>query len=276
MKKHHRLLVAVLAAVSLLVVGCGGNDEDDESSSGTTTSAGGSSTTAASDLRGTITVSAAASLTEAFTRIGDDFTAANPGVDVTFNFDSSSTLATQIIEGAPADVFASADEANMTKLTDENLVAGAPQAFARNKLVIVTKPGNPKGLTGPGDLADAGVIALCGEDVPCGKWAEQMLDDAGVSIPESSVTRGQNVKATLTAVTEGDAVAGIVYVTDAAAVGDAVDTVEIPDDVNAIATYPVGVLAGSGNAAVAEGFMTYVVGAKGQEVLRSYGFMPPA
>ena len=196
---------------------------------------------------------------------------------MTFNFDSSSALATQILEGAPADVFASADEANMAKLTDEGLIAGEPEVFARNELVIVTKPGNPEGIETLADLADAGVISLCGEEVPCGKYAEQALDDGRAStIPESSVTRGQNVGATLTAVTEGDAVAGIVYVTDAEAAGDAVEAVAIPADANVIATYPIGVLEASGNAELAEAFVAYVLGDEGQAVLKEYGFLPPA
>lgn len=272
MKKGRFWLLPTLVAVSLTAAGCGG---DDNGSSGSTTTAGGSPTEGASELQGSITVSAAASLTEAFTEMGEGFEAAHPGVDVAFNFDSSSRLSTQIIEGAPADVYASADEANMTKLTDENLVAGAPQAFVRNKLVIVTKPGNPAGITGPADLADAGVVALCGEEVPCGKWAKQMLDDAGVSIPESSVTRGQNVKATLTAVAEGDAVAGVVYVTDAVPVGEAVGAVEIPDDANPIATYPIGVIAASRNSEVADAFVAFVLSDEGQAVLAAHGFLPP-
>ncbi len=147
---------------------------------------------------------------------------------MSLNFDSSSTLATQILEGAPADVFASADEESTARLTDENLIAGEPQVFARNELVIVTKPGNPEGISGLADLADAGVISLCGEQAPCGRYAAEALSNAGVRIDEASITRGQNVGATLTAVAEGDAVAGIVYVTDARSAGDAVEAVEIP------------------------------------------------
>jgi molybdate transport system substrate-binding protein len=237
-------------------------------------SADSTESTATTNLTGTITVSAAASLTDAFTRIGDDFEAANPGVDVTFNFDSSSTLAKQIQEGAPADGFASADEANMTKLTDANVIAGTPEIFARNKLTIVVKPGNPKNIQTLADLATAGTISLCGSEVPCGRYADQILQAAGVTIPAESITRGQNVKATLSAVAEGDADAGIVYVTDVT--GDDVEAVAIPDAQNAIATYPIGVVAASSNQETVQAFITYVLGPAGQATLEAAGFLPPS
>lgn len=282
MRTTLKLLFALLLASIMFVTGCGDDDTTttdssaDPADSSTSTTAGGSSTTAGSDLEGTITVSAATSLTDAFTEIADDFTAANPDVEVTFNFESSTTLSTQILEGAPADVYASADEANMALLTAGDLVSHGPEVFTRNELVIVTKPGNPEGISTVADLADAGVISLCGEDVPCGKYAQEVLDNAGVTIPESSVTRGQNVGATLTAVAEGDAVAGIVYVTDAASAGDAVEAISIPADINAIAVYPIGVIETSENSTVAEAFMSYVLGEEGQAILADHGFLPPA
>lgn len=266
-----RTLALLLAGLATLLVGCG-SDADGPADSPSSTAAGSST---APDLDGEITVSAAASLTEAYTQIGKDFEAAHPGTEVTFNFDSSGTLARQILDGAPVDVFASADEATMAELTDADLVAGEPTVFARNQLAIVTKPGNPLGIAGLADLADAGVVALCAETVPCGGFAAQVLADAGVSIPASRVTRGQNVKATLTAVTEGDAVAGIVYATDAEAAGDAVGTVAIPEDQNALAAYPVGVLAGAAEPEVARAFARYVTGDDAQRVLKELGFLPP-
>lgn len=268
MKRALRPLFALLAAVMLLVAACGSNEQAD--SAATSTAAAQTST-----VSGAITVSAAASLRDAFTEIGDRFKAANPGVEVAFNFDSSATLATQIIEGVPVDVYASADQANMTKLTDKNLVAGQPEVFARNELVIVTKPGNPQGIKGLADLASAGVISLCGKDVPCGKYSAEALQKAGVTIPESSVTRGQHVSATLTAVSEGDAVAGIVYVTDAKTAGDKVSTVSIPAEYNVIAVYPIGAIAASKNPEAAAAFETYVLGADGQAILAKFGFLPP-
>lgn len=260
----HRLLV-VVALVAVLGTACG----DDEG-------AEGPGDEAASDLSGEITVSAAASLTDAFTEIGEDFEEANRGITVTFTFDSSGTLVDQIVEGAPVDVFASADEADMATLTDEGLVDGEPTPFARNELVIVTKPGNPEGIASLEDLVDAGVVALCAEDAPCGRFAGEVLDGSGVAISEESVTRGQNVRATLTAVTEGDAVAGIVYVTDAESAGDTVEAVEIPDDQNAVAVYPIGVLADAGNPEVAEAFAAYVASDEGQAELEEHGFLPAA
>lgn len=276
MRRSLKMLFALLALSMLFLAGCGDDGSDDESSSDGSSTTTEGSTEPTSDLEGEITVSAATSLTDVFTEIADDFSAENPDVEVTFTFDSSSTLSTQILEGAPSDVYASADEANMIKLTDEDLIAGEPETFATNQLVIVTKPGNPEGIESLEDLTDAGVISLCGEEVPCGRYAQEVLDNAGVTIDESNVTRGQNVGATLTAVTEGDAVAGIVYVTDAEGVGDAVEAVAIPEEVNVIATYPIGVLEASGNAEVAEAFMAYVLGDEGQAVLKEYGFLAPA
>lgn len=270
MKPNPRLVLAALAAAALVLAGCGASSTTSE-----TTSAG-SATTSGAELSGKITVSGGTSLTEAFTKIGKDFSAAHPGVEVAFNFDSSTTLSTQILAGAPADVFAPADEANMTKLTDKYLIAGEPQVFVRNELVIVTKPGNPKGIKSLADLPTSGVISLCGEKVPCGKYAAESLQKAGVTIDESNITRGQDVGAALTAVAEGDAVAGIVYVTDAKKAGGAVEAVPIPAEVNVIATYPIGVVAASTNIDVAKAFMAYVLGDEGQAVLAEYGFVPAA
>lgn len=265
------LPMALLAALALLVASCGGGSDG-----GPSDPDAGSGSTTGSDLSGEITVSAAASLTETFTVLGEDFLAAHPDAEVTFTFDSSGTLAQQIIDGAPVDVFASADEANMAKLTDADLVEGDPRVFARNRLVVVTKPGNPEGIESLDDLVDAGVISLCGQDVPCGKFAEQLLDGAGVAVPEGRVTRGQNVKATLTAVTEGDAVAGIVYATDAIAAGDRVATVDVPEADEVIAAYPVAALEAAGDAEVAAAFVEFVTSDEARAVLEEAGFLPPS
>ncbi len=228
------------------------------------------------ELSGTITVAAAASLTEAFTVIGEDFSAKYPDVEVVFTFDSSSSLAEQVLAGAPVDVFASADEANMTKLTDAG-AAATPTVFATNSLVVITQPGNPGGITGLADLATAGIVSLCGVEVPCGRFAAQALETAGVVIPETSVTRGQNVKATLTAVAEGDAVAGIVYLTDAQAAGATVATVDIPLAQNVVATYPIAsvITPDAEPNEAADAFVDYVTGEEGQKVLAGAGFAPP-
>lgn len=267
MSRIRPLLLAPLFAFAVVATACGSSAP---SASSATTSTGGTATA----LHGSITVSAAASLTEAFTTIGHDFEQAHPGTTVTLTFDSSGTLSQQILDGAPVDVFASADEANAQKVVDAHLATGAPATFARNELVIVTKPGNPKGIESLADLPGAGVVALCAETAPCGTFASKALDQANVSLDESSITRGQNVKATLTAVTEGDAVAGIVYVTDARAAGDRVDTVAIPADQNVIATYPSVVIAGSKHRALAEAFASYLTGDEAQAALADRGFLP--
>jgi molybdate transport system substrate-binding protein len=259
-------LLSLSLLMVLLTAACSSDDGD---SAATTTVA------PATKLQGSITISAAASLRDAFTDIADAFSAAHPEVALTTNFDSSSTLATQIIDGAPVDVFASADTSNMDKLTADDLVAGEPEVFARNELVIVTKPGNPEGITELADLADVGIVSLCGAEVPCGRYAGEALDKAGVVIPESSVTRGQNVAATLTAVAEGDAVAGIVYATDATLAAAQIAAVTIPDEDNVVASYPIGVIEASSSASVADAFVAFVLGEEGQAILREAGFLPP-
>lgn len=264
MTRHARAGALVLAA--LLAIGTAGCAASETAS--TTTAA------ATQKKSGTITVSAAASLTEAFNRIGQDFTAAN-GTKVEFNYDSSTTLANQIVGGAPVDAFASADTDNMKKLSEAGLVAGEPIVFATNELVIVTKPGNPKAITGLDSLANAGTIAICGPDVPIGKYAAQALQKAGVTIPESNITRAPNVKAALTAVTDGDAVAGIVYATDAKAAGAKAEAVKIPESLNVIATFPAAAMAMAQNPEAAQEFIAYLEGPAAQATLNAHGFLPP-
>ena len=268
MRRFLTITVAILLALGFVASGCSSDKKSDTATTGTSTA----STNA--PVTGTITVSAAASLTGAFGTIKDDFVKANPGATITINFGSSGTLETQIEGGAPADVAAFADEATMKKLSDKDLLAAPAQIFATNQLVIVTKPGNPKGIKTLADLATAGTISLCADTAPCGKYAAQILQTAGVTIPTSSVTLGQDVKTTLAAVTDGDAVAGIVYVTDAQSAGSKVDTVEIPAEQNAIAKYPIAVIEATANRALANAFMEYVLGPEGQAVLKAAGFMP--
>lgn len=256
---RHLLARALLATV-LTAAGCGAADDR------STTTDGGAAAS------GNITVSAAASLTLPFTRIGEDFEAGQPEAGrVRFNFDASSSLISQIRDGAPADVVASADEATMAELAGAGLVLGDPTVFARNKMGIVVKPDNPAGVTGLADLTRLDVVSLCASDAPCGMYSDRILATAGVTIPTGRITRGQNVKATLAAVAEGDADAAIVYVTDAT---EAVDLVEIPDAQNAFATYPIAVLASSTNPEAAQAFVDFVVGPAGQAILRDAGFLP--
>ena len=262
MRRGASLVVAGL----LLTVGCAD-----------TTTTGESTGTAGPDVpEGAITVAAAASLSEAFTLLGDRFMAAHPGVEVTFTFDSSTRLAAQILEGAPADVLAAADETAMAVVTADRGVVEGPAVFARNELAIVTRPGNPGGIEGLADLADIGVVSLCAEQAPCGRFADAVLERAGVSIPEDEVTRGQHATATLTAVTEGDAEAGIVYASDAVRAGEAVAAVSIPAEDNVLVDYPIAVLIDGPGRALADAFVAFVLSEVGQEELEEWGFLPAA
>lgn len=254
MRRAHRALIC-LAAATLLAAGCSSDDAP-----------------AAGD--GDVTVFAAASLTAAFTEIGDAFTVEHPGATVTFNFAASSDLVTQITEGAPVDVFASADLANMTKLIDADGNATEPVVFATNLAQIIVGPGNPKGITGVADLANDDLIVVqCAPEVPCGKYAAQIFDNAGVTVTPKSFE--ENVKAVVTKVTLGEADAGIVYVTDVTAAGADAEGVEIPADVNVIAEYPIATTVEAPNPAGAEAFIDFVLGEQGQEILASYGFGAP-
>ena len=234
-----------------------------------------STTAKPAKVTGAITVNAAASLTDAFTQMGKDFQKRNKGTTVTFNFAASSALVTQIQGGAAVDVFASADGNNMQKLVTGGQVTTEPTVFASNLLTIVVKPGNPKNVKTLADLAKLDVVSLCAPQVPCGNYAGQILTQAGVTIPESKVTRGADVKTTLAAVQTGDADAAIVYTTDAKAAGSSVTTVKIPTWQNAYAIYPIAPIAASQNQALANAWIQYTVSPAGQRTLQSFGFLPP-
>ena len=227
----------------------------------------------ASKLSGSITVSAAASLTDVFTKLGADFQKANRGTTITFNYAASSALASQIQGGAPADVFASADGANMQKVVTTGQVTSDPVDFTANLLTIVVKKGNPKGVKGLGDLPKLGVVSLCAAAVPCGRYATQMLSQDGVTIPSDKITLGQDVKATLAAVQSGDADAAIVYVTDAKAAGSTVTEVPIAASLNVLAIYPIAPVAASQNAKLADAWVQYVISPAGQKTLAKFGFL---
>lgn len=221
-----------------------------------------------------MTVFAAASLTAAFTEIGDAYTAEHPGAEVVFNFAASSELVTQIGEGAPADVFASADRSNMTELTDAGGNGSEPVVVATNLLEIIVAPGNPRGITGVADLANQDLIVVtCAPEVPCGKYAAEVFSEAGVTVTPKSLE--ENVKAVVSKVTLGEADAGIVYATDVVAAGADAAGVEIPADVNVVAEYPIVVTKQAVDPAGAQAFIDFVLGAQGQEILRSYGFLAP-
>src|SRR3954452_12068210 len=269
MRRTRRL---VLSAVAVLAVMCASCGSDKAATSQTNSSGAAPASSDASD--GDITVFAASSLTSAFTEIGDAFMAQHPGTKVTFNFASSSDLVTQINDGAPADVYAAADEANMKKLTDAAGTAGEPVIFATNSLQIVVEAGNPKGIASVADLADAGLIYVtCAPEVPIGQYAAQVLANAGVAAPPASLE--ENVKGIVTKVTLGEADAGIVYKTDVLAAGDAAKGVDIPADMNVTARYPIAVTKHAPNAKGAEMFQDFVVGEAGQTIMATYGFTAP-
>ncbi|MEU4423209.1 molybdate ABC transporter substrate-binding protein [Actinoplanes sp. NPDC024001] len=227
---------------------------------------------AASDGRvsGTITVFAAASLTESFTTIGERFEKAHPGTTVTFSFAGSSGLATQINEGAPADVFASAAPQNMTAVTS----AISPVTFARNQLVIVVAKGNPKRVTGLADLAKPDLkVALCAEAVPCGAASASAIAASGVKI--TPVTLEQDVKAALSKVKLGEVDAALVYRTDAKAAAADVDGIEFAESAKAINDYPIAALRDAPNPAGARAFVEFVLAPEALAVLTEAGFQAP-
>jgi molybdate transport system substrate-binding protein len=212
-------------------------------------------------------------LTAAYTAIGKDFQKAHPKSMVKLSFGGSSTLVAQIQQGAIGDIFASADQPNMQKAVETGLVAGSPSIFAHNRLEIVVGAGNPKRIAGLSDLARSGlVVVLCAPAVPCGRYATQSLQNAGVTVKAAS--QETDVKAVLSKVALGEADAGIVYVTDVKAAGAAVHGVEIPLALNVVADYPVAILKDSQNATLAKAFVSYLLGA-GQPTLARYGFTGP-
>ncbi len=276
--RHVALMALVSVCVTLAAGACGSTGERSagqarDSTSTPDASGPKGSAQAIGTVSGTITVSAATSLADVFPKIGQDFKAANPAVsEVRFNFDSSGTLAKQILGGAPADSFASADTESMDRVRDANELAGDPAVFARNKLTIVVKKGNPTHIKSLADLAGSATVSLCGSDVPCGRYADKILRSAGVTIPPERITRGHNVKAALGAVANGDADAGIVYVTDVS--GDQVEAVPIPDADNEVATYSIAVLSSAANRSAAQAFVDYVLSPAGQAKLAGAGFLP--
>lgn len=228
---------------------------------------------AAAGVSGTVVVLAATSLATAFGEIEAAFEHEHPGTDVVVNFAGSSALATQILEGAPADVFASADTANMAELTDVG-AAGEPAVFATNRLEIIVERGNPLDISGLADLADPElVVAVCAPEVPCGAYAAEVLAAAGLTV--AADTLEENVGAVTGKVLAGEADAGIVYATDVAAHRDAADGVPIPADVNVAAAYPIAVTAEAANPAAAAAFVGFVTGPAGRATLTSHGFTEP-
>ncbi|GAA2009267.1 molybdate ABC transporter substrate-binding protein [Microbacterium ulmi] len=260
-----RILATTAVAASLLLSGCASQAD----SSPTATPLPGET----EELGGTLTVFAAASLKAAFDTIAEEFEQANPGVDILpIVYDGSSTLATQLIEGAPVDVFASADEANMKKVTDAGLATGA-ELFATNTLVVVVPTGNPGEVEDLSDLGDDSVtVVLCAPEVPCGAASRTLLDDAGVVVTPASLE--QNVTAVLTKVAADEADAGLVYATDVRSRDD-VESFVPEGAADVVNRYPLVALADSANPDAAAAFVAFVRGPEGQAILQDLGFGAP-
>ena len=251
-KTRHRIHrgLAGLSIVALAVTGCAAEDAN------------------ASD--NTITVFAAASLTDTFTELGERFEDANPGTTVNFSFGGSSGLAQQILSGAPADVFASAATTNMDQVSAET--ASPPTLFATNELEIAVPPGNPGDVTGLDDFADSGLkIAICEESVPCGQAAAAVFVAAGITPQPDTLER--DVKAVLTKVVLGEVDAGLVYRTDVLAAD--VTGIAFPESEQARNDYPIATLATTSNPDLADAFVEYVLSEVGREVLSAAGFTVP-
>lgn len=256
--------IGTVAAVVLIgtSAACGSDDSGDESSSGS------------KEESKTLTVYAAASLTSTFTEMGKKFEAEHKGVKVKFSFAGSSDLVAQIQQGAPADVFGSADTKNMDKATKDKLVDGEPVNFATNTLEIAVPPDNPAGVASLQDLAKPGTkVVLCAAEVPCGAAAQKVEDSSGVRI--KPVSEEQSVTDVLNKVTSGEADAGLVYVTDVKAAVDKVKGITFPESSSAVNTYPIGALADSKNKDLAKDFVDLVTGDAGQQILADAGFAKP-
>jgi len=254
--------VVLLLAGALLTAACT-SDADGGASDG---SGGGRS--------GELLVFAAASATDAFGELADAFTDAEPGVEVVLNLAGSQTLASQIVEGAPADVFASANEVQMGVVADASELATAPEVFTANRLAIAVEPGNPLGIDELDDLSDPQLLlVLPAEEVPAGRYARQALDTAGVAVTPVSLER--DVRAARSKVELGEADASIVYASDIVAADGRVDGVELPAGQNVPAAYPIARLADAPNPEVADAFVAFVLSEQGQQILADHGFTAP-
>jgi molybdate transport system substrate-binding protein len=256
-------LTSPVVAAVVLLAGCGsGADAGAAASSGAADDR---------DVTGTLTVFAAASLTDVFEDLGGRLTADNPDLDVRFNFAGSSALAQQIVQGAPADVFASANEQQMAVVTDEGLAASDAEIFTSNVLQIAVPAGNPAGVTGLEDFTRADLaLALCAPEVPCGSAAGAVFAAAGIT-PEPD-TYEEDVRAALTKVEIGEVDAALVYASDVVAAGDAVEGIDFPEADDAVNIYPLAVLADAPNPGAARAFVDLVHSEEGREALADAGF----
>lgn len=262
-----RGLLALAAVLSVALAGCGG-------AAGSSSAAGSSTSTSTSKLSGTLTVFAAASLTGVFTDLGHRLEKENPGLTVRFNFAGSSALAMQLTQGAPADVFASADQTQMDVVTRAGLAKGAPQVFTKNVLEIAVPKGNPAHVTGLADFARSDLkIAVCAPQVPCGAAAQKVFQATHTAAKPD--TQEQDVKAALTKVELGEVDAALVYATDVQAAGGKVQGLSFPEAQDAVNSYPICALRAAPDPAAAQAFVGLVLSPEGQQALRAAGFRSP-
>ena len=257
------LAATTLGAVLLASCGSAGEPEEQAAPAETTTA-----------VTGTVTVLAAASLTQAFEQLGEQLTADNPGLDVVFSFGPSSGLVEQVLAGAPADVLATADTRTMDEAVVGGAVDGEQEVFARNTLTLAVPAGNPGGVTGLADLARPELrIGVCEPEVPCGAASERLLMAAGVTAAPDTLTT--DVKEATSLISLGEADAALIYRTDAAAEGDAVETIEVPEADEVVNDYPVAILVDAPNPDGAQVVVDAITGEPGQAILADAGFLVP-
>jgi molybdate transport system substrate-binding protein len=292
MRRTPRLLISSIALLGFVGASCGSDAKsaattvavaaptDAPTTTATpdtaapTTVAATEAPTTVAKAAGDVVVFAASSLTAAFNEMGTAFKAENPDANVTFNFAGSSDLVAQITQGAPADIFVSADDSNMKKLTDASENADDPVSIARNTMEILVEKGNPKAIATVADLAKPGtIVVLCAEAVPCGKNAAAVLKNAAVTLTPASLE--DKVTGVVTKISTGEADAGIVFVTDVNTAGDKAQGIEIPDDINVISNYPIVVTKEATNPTAAQSFIDFVASDAGQAILAKYGFLAP-
>lgn len=271
---RNRCFLATLGALGMFLSGCGG-DTAEPSSGGATDSENSAAEPSGGTLRGPLTVFAAASLTDVFEGLAERFMEENPDVEVAFNFGPSSGLATQINEGAPADVFASANPTQMDVVTEAGSAEGEPTIFTENVLQIAVPAGNPAGITGIADFArEELTLAICAAEVPCGAAAETVFAAAGITPSVDSLE--EDVRAALTKVELGEVDAALVYVTDVIAAGDSVEGIDFPETEEGVNAYPIVTLAAAPNPDAAQAWVEFILSDVGAAALEEAGFRTPS
>lgn len=269
-----RVGISALLAAGVLAAGLSGCAASTTATGAAQAGSASASTGGTQATSGTVSVYAAASLKATFTKIASEFEAANPGTKVTLNFAGSSDLVTQITQGAPADVFASADTMNMAKLSDAKLIDGTASNFATNVLEIAVPPANPASITSFADLAKPGVkVVVCAPQVPCGTATEKVEQATGTTL--KPVSEESSVTDVLGKVTSGEADAGLIYVTDVRTAGGKVKGIAFSESDQAVNTYPIATVGSSKNKELAKAFIAMVTGSEGRKVLSDAGFGTP-